>query len=524
MRLAITAALAALTIPVVAQNITGTISGRVISAVTGNGIAGVDVTAFTRQAVRYPTTTGANGSFRITGVAPDHYEFRFEKEGYRQGFTAPTPTIDIDATHPEHEVTLSLFRSIAISGRVTDSDGAPVDRAQIRVQGRAVGTTDEEGRFTTSPLEPGYYRLLATPATSGTGESENEDPLLPTFYPSALTQEGAQSIILNSDQDINGINIEMRRGPVYQISGIVLDPDGNPAPDATVTLHPIEQQPARLAGNTNGIFLTFVTGGEGAGAPMAETRTGDDGSFGFSSAPPGRWRVDAVHGGILPGEVFNPAAQRFARTEINLSREDVYRVKLTLGNTVLLMQEASPETGQSPHPVALISTDSLAVRSTSVPFLPPTNGVLRLPAVPGRYYLAPRITGNQTVRGVRMNGANVFNQPVNLLADAEIEVDYGEANGTVRGQVSGNGLHVVLMPQNLTGIAYGRLALLDEAGRFEMDGVAPGGYFAVAFTGPDLRNWITPEVIQKIAARGSRITVSDGGTAEVRLTAIPWLE
>src|SRR5215469_10168437 len=60
----------------------GSVEGVVVNPNTGSGVAGVSITVYTRQAVRYETTSDGSGAFHVTGMTPGAYEVRFEKDGY----------------------------------------------------------------------------------------------------------------------------------------------------------------------------------------------------------------------------------------------------------------------------------------------------------------------------------------------------------------------------------------------------------------------------------------------------------
>ena len=48
----------------------GSIEGIVVNSNTGSGVAGVSITVYTRQAMRYEMTFDGSGAFSVTGMAP----------------------------------------------------------------------------------------------------------------------------------------------------------------------------------------------------------------------------------------------------------------------------------------------------------------------------------------------------------------------------------------------------------------------------------------------------------------------
>jgi hypothetical protein len=108
--------------------------GVVVSAVTGVGVAGVKVTVFTRQALRYETTTDDSGSFRFAGAAPGSYELRLEKpQPYR-----------IAAGQEPIRIRLEMTRQPAISELVLDDSREYRGTARSGVLSAFVGRGDVE--------------------------------------------------------------------------------------------------------------------------------------------------------------------------------------------------------------------------------------------------------------------------------------------------------------------------------------------------------------------------------------------
>lgn len=163
-------------------------------------------------------------------------------------------------------------------------------------------------------------------------------------------------------------------------------------------------------------------------------------------------------------------------------------------------------------------------RAQPQPPSPPEPGTFQTAVTPGQMYLAPRPRAGYYPESISLNGRNVTGQPIEVQAEGQLRVFYRAATGSVRGQVSGNGQWVILMPQNLTSIGYGHAARVGADGSFQIDGVAPGSYLAAAFSDPDLNDWRHERVIATIPSRGQRISIADGEAMNMRLTAMPWFE
>jgi hypothetical protein len=220
--------------PVLAGQGDGSLDGKVVNPNTGQPVAGVDIVLYTRQALRYETTSDAGGGFQFADVKPGSYEIRFEKEGYTFGRREPPQPYRIAAGQPAIHVRLEMGRRAALSGRVVDGEGKPV-RARVKVaeggpaaavngNGAAV---NEDGEFTIKDVQPGFYTLLAMPqaatpkeaAPKSANDAERFEPIA-TYYPSASDSAGAQKIAVRGDTDITGLEIRMQTAEVHRVRGV----------------------------------------------------------------------------------------------------------------------------------------------------------------------------------------------------------------------------------------------------------------------------------------------------------------
>src|SRR5215471_20879193 len=68
-----------------------TVEGTVVNSVTRAGIEGVSVKFYTQQGVRYETTTGGGGTFRIAGMRNGDYLSTLEKEAFERPKSSDFP-------------------------------------------------------------------------------------------------------------------------------------------------------------------------------------------------------------------------------------------------------------------------------------------------------------------------------------------------------------------------------------------------------------------------------------------------
>src|SRR5207247_3630557 len=77
------------------------------------------------------TTTGADGSFGFSGLAPGQYQLTIRKSGF-QPLQSSTPiTILANTTQTTH-LAPSLWPDGAVTGRIVDWDGELVSEAEVR--------------------------------------------------------------------------------------------------------------------------------------------------------------------------------------------------------------------------------------------------------------------------------------------------------------------------------------------------------------------------------------------------------
>jgi protocatechuate 3,4-dioxygenase beta subunit len=163
-----------------------TLTGSVINSQTGEGV----LRALVEVNGQFQTLTDSDGNFKFEGLAEGRYFFSARKPGYfnpqdrispatiantvivGRMTVADAAVIAADA----QPLTIKLIPEALISGRITDSDGLPVQRLPVHclrstvVEGRrqwvpaGSASTDEDGEYRIASLMPGMYRLAAGPS------------------------------------------------------------------------------------------------------------------------------------------------------------------------------------------------------------------------------------------------------------------------------------------------------------------------------------------------------------------------
>jgi hypothetical protein len=185
-------------------------------------------------------------------------------------------------------VDVALGRSLAISVQVLDAWGQPLSRVRVFAiaanTGREVfdvsGTqqgTDDRGHKRLFDLAPGRYIVCAESSSLAhllPLRQPGRDQFLRTCAPSAASDEEAEVIELEKG-NVPSVEIRMRRGRTYMISGTIFDANGIPAADARVS------------------FSKFAPHGS-QGTTIALK---GDGRFSATNLVPGDYAIDARIGG-----------------------------------------------------------------------------------------------------------------------------------------------------------------------------------------------------------------------------------
>ena len=191
-------------------------------------------------------TTDTSGTFRFTRLPAAEYSLTAEKSTYA-ATTYPGVTRTLRSNvrplkladgQSLSGLTLALFHTSAIAGRVIDPNGDPVDGAELRVlrlpksgrgtpQMRAAGATNDIGEFRVAGLEPGSYLLVIVPRRAMQDDSLPTHPV-PTFYPGVTSPEQAQPIVVERGMSALGLQIVMMEGVLSTVTGAVVDSSGQP--------------------------------------------------------------------------------------------------------------------------------------------------------------------------------------------------------------------------------------------------------------------------------------------------------
>ena len=261
----------------------------------------------------YGAMTNSEGKFSITKMPPGHYMIMMD----RIGFVVPLNTagnrssdITLGAGDKKDTLKLTLTPVGAITGRVLDADGEPVQNASVLAEG-ATGnmnsTTDDKGEYRIGGLRPGKYRIKATPQalpfppeirSDGTTDAHYS----PSYYPGVLTAASATRLQVQPAAQLAGMDIRLVRTPIVTVSGKVTG-----APEGAKNISIQVQRPS-------------ASGFGGSSGSQAKP----DGTFDLWRLDPGKYTLTA--------SIFSPGGMRMqsAPVDIEVTSANIEHLELRM--------------------------------------------------------------------------------------------------------------------------------------------------------------------------------------------------
>jgi hypothetical protein len=510
---------------------TATVDGVVVNKVTGAGIEGVTVWLWSSDTNSSKVVTNEAGIFHFSGLTPGDYISRMEKSGYSDptqevlvlpGDSRPRRPIVVGG-EPVH-LRFELIPPAVLRGRVIGADGNPATSVVELGRGRTANT-NAEGVFVFENVLPGSYTLLARPKVTGhlSGKDEIRTEPVPTYYPSVVEGSLAETIMVRPGAELTGYEIRLQSAEVHRVHGVVLDPDGKPAAKATVAL-----QPRTPAGGMGMTFHVAGTGGVtlsvrnslGGGQPEEQVVTAADGRFEFPAVRVGEWMIQARSDWIRD-EIQHRNILRSGSAVFRVERDDPEELKiqfatpfnLSLPTSIVLSDGSPPAPGVSVS-VSLFSETGPGARIVKVD----SGRVLQLnDVIPGTYEIRADVAaGNYYTESIFLGTTNVMGQRVELTSiPMPLKIVLKPA-GTLRGIIEdADAGTILLFPESFSGAGY---SVQSGSGRtFEIDGVAPGAYYAIALDRLDLPAIADAVRLRGLMSKATSVRVDAGSAASVQL-------
>jgi len=520
----------------------GAVQGIVLKHGSGEPISGARVELIRTDGTTpqsYSSVSAPDGTFIIQNARPGEYRLAASRTGYlrwefgqrsRDGFGL---NLNLDGSHTIQNLDIELRPSAAISGRVTDIEGASVTTAEVRAlvpayqNGqrilRAVQSTitNDLGEYRLFGLPAGRYYisaasnatdfpfniLIASPSLAAPPFS-TPGPRTAIYYPSTQDSRTATPIDLTSGGDFGGVNITIVPFKPHHIRGNV------PGGMARVTLVPNDPGMAPSSRNVDASSGPFDFANVASGEYTLVARSGE--LLGTASVSVGDGDLDNVTVGLGMG-VPVPTRVAFAdRTPGDVDPD--------LESVTFSLIADPPIPGADPDVYGPFPNGYLAF------------GVL----LRQEYRIALQRIRNETssarlrdvsIKSIRLGNRDIMNDGLRIDDPGNLpplEIVLGLRSGAVSGTVVSEkqkpeaNVTVVLVPDGRRrwDDAF-RTTKTDIAGRFLMDHIPPGDYLAFSWEEVDDGAWMDPEFLKRYEERGKRIHVNEGGNPSLAITAIP---
>lgn len=467
--------------------------------------------------------SGADGSFIVADRRADE---TISLLAHRKGFTLSQRS-GVEVANAD-AIVLELEPASRVSGVVLDEDESPVPGASVMLTkstigpgGRAFfsgmggsGETDSEGRFVIENVRPDTWTLGA----GGRG-------FLSTTRPAVEVPRG---------EDVEDLELTLSRGA--RLAGLVLEPDGSPAGDASVSIadreeggvgawmsfggraartdaegrfvlegldmgdqsvrashadYPSLTRDVEIGEGSNSITLTFDAGLSVSGRVVDRGGAPVAGANAYLRPAGSGWRAGRaetgpdgsfVIEGMKPGE-YEASASASGYS----SPEETQRVTLV--------------EGQAPAPLELVLSESAVIRGRVIGLESRDYADVRVSAASsegrwgsssgvdfeGAFLLEGVGPGTWTVQGRMSEGGRVANAEVTLsegALEASVDLDFG-AGLTLKGRILRAGAPVdgARVFASREGAPEGASAMTNSEGRYALSGLSPGEYLVTAMEG-----------------------------------------
>jgi hypothetical protein len=515
----------------VAPPATGTVrvTGRVVTADTGNPLAGAQV-QISSPALPKPrqVTTDAGGRYEISGLPPGRYKLSVSRLGFvaiEYGQTRPfEPGRDLELPDGQtvDRIDFALSRGGVITGRVTDQSGEPQPgmamtamrfawtpngaRTLERISSGFFGgvVTDDLGQFRIYGLMPGSY-VVAVGAVPGGFIGPEPRPQGVTYYPGTANVDEAQPMQVELGQEVSA-HFSLVSARPARVSGTVVDSAGRP----------VVWRQLILVSRTEGGVFTRSSG-----------TTRPDGTFEITGVAPGTYTIE-----LYPVR-SDTADREFASLPISVVGDDITDLMIATRPEATVRGRVIWE-GSSPEPFATqrISVSQADPRMNSAvqawgggtSGTVDAKGTFSIVGVHGHIVFQSSFTGVSGpwhLKAVRLGGADITDVGYNVTSDIDdLEVVMTDRETRVSGmarderhQPAMDYVVVVLPSEVRPGVNPTRFiqtARPDQQGRYQVKGLPPGQYVAAAVESLSRDGHYNPAFQKRVRSTAIPFTLKEG--------------
>lgn len=409
----------------------GTLQGTVTRRSNGAAISGAQVTLTPPVGNTETLTTGADGSYRFTGLITNSYRLSVSAVGFgtvtRSGITVRAG----QTTTSNFQLSASQNATGTLQGSVHNQNGAGISGVEVRLLSGAsaglVATTAGNGSYTLTGILPDLYDVRFR----GTGFSD-------------LVQTGV-SVNANQTTRLN-VTLSGSAAGTGTVSGSVQDTAGNPISGATVSVQ---------SGPTSNVQAT----------------TDASGLYSLANLAAGSYTLAAQRAGFATGQRTVTVAAGTS-TQLNFTLVTSTAGTGALQGTITRQDQNIPVSGAT---VTLTPPSGSALTVTTG-----ADGTYLFSALtPGTYRLNVTATGFTAVTrtGISVRSGQTTTSNVSLVTQQG-------AVGILQGRVTdqrGVGLMSITV-KLVSGSSTGLMTTTNASGFYTLSGIVPDAY-AVQFSG-----------------------------------------
>jgi len=541
---------------------TAVVRGRVLASDTGRPLRRARVTLSGPELGREgrSSSTSLDGRYEITDLPAGRYTIRVTRSGYlplqygqRRPLEPGKPLQVIDKQAIDH-VDFSMPRASVISGQIIDELADPVADVQVFAmrssyfQGRrrmvTVGPparTDDAGEYRLTGLSPGSYFVMAALRETWTVTENGVERTMgyaPTYAPGTASLTDARRVTVSVGQSSGNNSFALMPGLSATVSGTATDSLGRP-----------------LA--TRNIMLMQEFGGPSFGLMMlgGNATTSADGTFTMRNVSPGTYKLVAQT--TRDTQSSRGTVLELATQQVTVDGADVTNLSLstsmgwTLEGTVVTDTGAVPDAPPNRFGVAarLVDPDA-GTGPGGAPPPPPPPGAPGGGAVPdsgrvredwsfsvvavfGAARVRAIVPDGWTVKAILHDGRDIADTPVEMKSGETmtgVQVLVSNRVTTITGQmlddkgaplVDGT---VIAFADDAAkwsdGSRWVRAVRPDQQGRYQIQGLPPGDYLAVAVDYVEDGAWNEPEYLDSIRRHGQRLTLSEAESKSLTLKPV----
>jgi hypothetical protein len=525
---------------------TSVIRGRIFAADTGRPLRRARVTLRSLEPTVQGQTvnTGADGRYEMTDLPASRYIVSAARSGYltlSYGQSRP-----LEAGKPlqvlDHQLVdnlnFTLPRMSVVGGRITDESGEPMSSLRVLLmkptfaegQRRLVvagdASTDDTGRYLVEDVVPGTYFVLASLRQTWTiieGDVEQVIGYSPTYYPGTTSAANARRLTIGVGEEMSTADFSLVRGRAASVSGTAIDSHGRPLVGETVYL----SQEFRGGSGTT----TFQYGGP--------AMVGGDGTFAIKDLAPGDYKLTMryVTGTGNSTHVEEAGTARFA-----VNGADVGDVRIATSRGWSLSGQVLTDRG----PIRDIPGNRITIVGSPVGEDADLkvggidgsgevrdDGTFVLAGLFGRERIRANPPAGWMLKAVLRENRDVTDEPLEFSSGDQlsgVQVILTDRMTTVTGRVTDDknvpiaeGTVLVFhrdaekWPDEAR---YLRAVRPDQQGQFDIKGLPPGEYLAVAIAYLQEGQWNDPAYLESLRRYAERVRIDEGGTQGISLKMV----